>query len=100
VGFDELGEAGSAMGYVMFRGTLAEALGRAGQIADGIAAIEEALAWTEHTRPNARATPKVRLQFSEVITKGAALRPVSGRTRDHVPPLGICNAGLAGRELQ
>jgi predicted ATPase len=33
----------------MFLDAMAEALGRSGQIADGLSAIEEALAWTERT---------------------------------------------------
>ena len=33
----------------MFLDVMAEALGRSGQIASGLAAIEEALAWTERT---------------------------------------------------
>jgi predicted ATPase/DNA-binding winged helix-turn-helix (wHTH) protein len=48
-GFDELGEARSALRFLTFLGELAEALGRAGQIAEGLAAIDEALAWTERT---------------------------------------------------
>jgi len=46
---DEIGEASSALGLIMFLDVMAEALGRSGQIANGLAAIEEALAWTERT---------------------------------------------------
>jgi len=48
-GFDELGEARSALRFLTFLGEMAEALGRAGEIAEGLAAIEEALAWIERT---------------------------------------------------
>jgi predicted ATPase len=48
-GFDELGEARSALRFTHFLDHIAEALGRAGQIAGGLAAIEQALAWTERT---------------------------------------------------
>jgi predicted ATPase len=47
-GFDEARSAGDSR-LTHFLGEMAEALGRAGQIADGLAAIEEALAWTERT---------------------------------------------------
>jgi predicted ATPase len=47
-GYDELGKARFAtLRLIAFQ--MAEALGRAGQIADGLAVIEEALAWTEHS---------------------------------------------------
>jgi hypothetical protein len=46
-GYDEVGEARACFWFLNLRGQLAEALGRAGQIADGLAAIDEALAWTE-----------------------------------------------------
>ena len=45
--FDELGKSRSPFRFLTFLGEMAEALGRAGQIAEGLAAIEEALAWTE-----------------------------------------------------
>jgi predicted ATPase/DNA-binding winged helix-turn-helix (wHTH) protein len=48
-GFDELGEARSALRFTHFLGHIAAALGCAGQIAGGLAAIEQALAWTERT---------------------------------------------------
>ena len=46
---DEIGQARAALGLIMFLDAMAEALGRSGQIADGLSAIEEALAWTERT---------------------------------------------------
>jgi predicted ATPase/DNA-binding winged helix-turn-helix (wHTH) protein len=46
---DEIGEARSALGLIMFLDVMAEALGRSGHLANGLAAIEEALAWTERT---------------------------------------------------
>jgi predicted ATPase len=48
-GLDELGEAGLDRGYIMLPGILAEALGRAGQTGEGLAATEEGFAWTERT---------------------------------------------------
>ena len=49
-GSDELGEARSAIRFIPFLGEMAEALGRAGQISDGLAAVEETLVWSERTR--------------------------------------------------
>ena len=46
-GFDERGAAGSVPRFFTFR--MAEALGRAGQIADGLAAIEEAIVSSERS---------------------------------------------------
>jgi hypothetical protein len=46
---DELSKARSASRYLAFLGELAVALGRAGQIADGLAAIEEAIEQSERT---------------------------------------------------
>jgi hypothetical protein len=48
-GFDELGEAIAAFRHVTFLSEMAEALGRAGQIADGLVTIDEALARSERT---------------------------------------------------
>jgi predicted ATPase len=46
---DEIGKVRSALGVITLLDVMAEALGRAGQIADGLAAIEEAIARSEHT---------------------------------------------------
>ena len=46
-GFDERGAAGSVPRFFTFR--MAEALGRSGQIADGLAAIEEAIVSSERS---------------------------------------------------
>jgi predicted ATPase/DNA-binding winged helix-turn-helix (wHTH) protein len=42
-GLDDLGEANTAYRFIPFMGEMAEALGRTGQVADGIAAIDEAI---------------------------------------------------------
>jgi predicted ATPase len=46
---EELRGTGVVMRFTSFLGVLAEALGRAGQTAEGLAAIAEALSWTERT---------------------------------------------------
>jgi predicted ATPase len=48
-GLDEFGETRFLFDCVGFQGTLARALGDADQGAEGLAVIEEALAWTERT---------------------------------------------------
>jgi predicted ATPase len=48
-GFDELGEANTVFRFSHFLSKMAEALGRAGQIADGLAAINEAIERCERT---------------------------------------------------
>jgi predicted ATPase len=42
-GFDDLGGANTAYRFIPFMSEMAEALGRPGQIADGLAAIDEAI---------------------------------------------------------
>ncbi len=42
-GFDEAGDGLFAMNHLMFRGEMAEGLGRAGQVADGLAEAERAI---------------------------------------------------------
>jgi predicted ATPase/DNA-binding winged helix-turn-helix (wHTH) protein len=69
-GSEEPSEAQSAMGYLMFRATLAEALGRTGQIAEGIAAIEEALAWTEHTKERWLVAELLRIKGELLLLEG------------------------------
>ena len=48
-GFDELGESLPPLDYVKFQGEIAEAFGRAGQIADGLTLAEEAIERCERT---------------------------------------------------
>jgi predicted ATPase len=81
-GFDELGEARAALGYVIFRGALASGLGRAGRIADGIAAIEEALAWTERTEERWIIAEFLRIKGELLLLQGAAGAAVAAE--DHL----------------
>jgi predicted ATPase len=48
-GFDDLGEANAVFRFSPFLSEMAEALGRAGQIADGLAAIDEGIERCERT---------------------------------------------------
>jgi hypothetical protein len=48
-GLDEFGDTRSAVRFITFQGILAKALGRVGRVAEGCAAIDEALDWCERT---------------------------------------------------
>jgi predicted ATPase len=69
-GFDELGETSSAV-LRLIAFLMAEALGRAGQIADGLAAVEEALAWTERTEERWAIAESLRIKGELVLLQGA-----------------------------
>ena len=49
-GMDEIGESRSAIRFIPSVAEMAEALGRTGQIPDGLAAVEETLGWSERTQ--------------------------------------------------
>jgi predicted ATPase len=71
-GSDELGEARPALGYIILRGALASGLGCAGQIADGIAVIEEALAWTERAEERWIIAELLRIKGELSLLQGGA----------------------------
>jgi predicted ATPase len=69
-GLDEFGEAGSAL--LQFLALLmAEALGRAGQNADGLAAIDEAIARSERTEERWAMAELVRVRGELLLLQGA-----------------------------
>jgi predicted ATPase len=69
-GFDEFGEAGSAvLRFLAF--LMAEALGRAGQIAEGLAAIEEAISRSERTEEHWAMAELVRVKGELLLLQGA-----------------------------
>jgi predicted ATPase len=70
-GFDEFGETRWAFGYVEFRGTLAEALGDAGQVAEGLALIEETLEEVERTEECAPIAEFLRIKGELLLLQGA-----------------------------
>ncbi len=70
-GFDELGEARSALRFLTFLSELAEALGRAGHIADGLAAIEEALTSSEQTEERWAIADLLRIEGELLLLQGA-----------------------------
>src|SRR4029077_12670685 len=68
-GFAEPGAAGSVPRFFTF--LLAEALGRAGQIADGLAAVEEAIVRSEHTEELWAIAEMLRLKGELLLLQGA-----------------------------
>jgi predicted ATPase/DNA-binding winged helix-turn-helix (wHTH) protein len=69
-GFDEFGAAGSAvLRFLAF--LMAEALGRAGQNAEGLAAIEEAIARSERTEEHWAMAELVRVKGELLLLQGA-----------------------------
>src|SRR5208282_5820687 len=69
-GFDEFGEAGSAV-LRLIAFLMAEALGRAGQNAEGLAAIEEAIARSERTEEHWAMAELVRVKGELLLLHGA-----------------------------
>ncbi len=70
-GLDEFGEAGSAvLRFIAF--LMAEALGRAGQNADGLAAIDEAIARSERTEERWAMAELVRVKGELLLLQGAS----------------------------
>jgi len=70
-GFDESGETRSVFGSVEFRGTLAGALGDAGQVAEGLAIIEETLERLERTEERWPIAELLRIKGELVRLQGA-----------------------------
>jgi predicted ATPase len=68
-GFDEPGAAGSVPRH--FRFLMAEALGRAGQIADGLAAIEEAIVRSERSEERWAIAELLRVKGELLLLQGA-----------------------------
>jgi predicted ATPase len=69
-GFDEFGEAGSAV-FRLIAFLMAEALGRAGQNAEGLAAIEEAISRSERTEERWAMAELVRVKGELLLLQGA-----------------------------
>src|SRR5260370_31210391 len=71
-GFDELGESLPPSDYVKFQSDIAEALGRAGQIADGLTVAEQAIERCEQTNERWLFGEMLCLQSELMLRKGAA----------------------------
>jgi predicted ATPase len=70
-GFDDLGKANTAYRFSHFLSETAEALGRAGQIADGLAAIDEAIAHCERTEEHWVMSELLRIKGELLLLQGA-----------------------------
>jgi predicted ATPase len=71
-GFDELGAANSHLRYISFIGTLAQALGRLGQVDDGLAAIDEALDRSKRTDERWRIAEFLRIKGELLLLQDGA----------------------------
>jgi predicted ATPase len=69
--FDDLGEANTAYRFSHFLSAMAEALGRAGQIADGLAAIDEAIERCERTEEHWVMSELLRIKGELLLSQGA-----------------------------
>jgi hypothetical protein len=69
-GFDDLGEANAVFRFP-FLGEMAEGLGRAGQIADGLAAIDEAIERCERTEEHWIMPELLRIKGELLLLQGA-----------------------------
>jgi predicted ATPase len=76
-GLDELGEATSALRFPTFLGEMAEALGHAGQIADGLAVIEEAIVRSERTEERWVIAELLRIKGELLLLQGAPGAPAA-----------------------
>jgi hypothetical protein len=92
-GLDELGEARSALRSLTFLGEMAEAWGRAGQIADGLAAVEEAIEQSERTEERWVIAELLRIKGELFLLEGAP----GARRRPRVTS-GRRSTGRTGRE--
>lgn len=70
-GFDELGEARSATGYILLLGSLAEDLGDACQATEGLTAVDEVIARSEHTEERWAIAELLRIKGELVLLQGA-----------------------------
>jgi predicted ATPase len=70
-GFDDLGEANIAYRFSHFPSEMAEALGRAGQIADGLAAIDEGIERCERTEEHRVMSEFLRIKGELLLLQGA-----------------------------
>jgi predicted ATPase/DNA-binding winged helix-turn-helix (wHTH) protein len=69
-GLDQLGEARFAARFVTYLGDVAEALGRAGQIAEGLRPVEEAIARFEHSEASWLIAPLLRSKGELLLLRG------------------------------
>jgi predicted ATPase len=70
-GFEELGEANSALRFITFLGEMAEALVRTGRGADGLAAIAEGIDRFERTEENWITAELLRIKGEVLLLQGA-----------------------------
>jgi tetratricopeptide (TPR) repeat protein len=70
-GLDELGEVNASFRYFMFMGEMAEALGRIGQLSEGLSALEEAIARADETDERWSIAELLRIKGKLLLLQGA-----------------------------
>ena len=98
-GMDELGEAESPI-LRLIAFLMAEALGRAGQIADGLAAVEEALAWTEQTEERWLMAELLRIKGELLLLQGAPAAAAAAEDHFRQALDWACRQGALSWELR
>jgi predicted ATPase len=81
-GFDELGESLPPSDYVKFQSDIAETLGRAGQIADGLTVAEQAIERCEQTNERWLFAELLRLKGELMLRKESAAAKAEDRFRE------------------
>jgi predicted ATPase len=71
-GLDELGRPSQASRFPTFRGILVRALGRAGQVSEGLAAIDEGLEWCERTGGRLAIAEWLRIKGELLLLQGGS----------------------------
>jgi predicted ATPase len=74
-GFEELGEANSALRFMTFLGEMAEALVRTGRVADGLAAVADGIDRFERTEENWIIAELLRIKGELLLLQGAPEAP-------------------------
>jgi len=83
-GFDELGESLPAFDHVKFQSDIAETLGRAGQIADGLTVAEQAIERCEQTNQRWLFAELLRLKGDLMLRKESATTKVEDCFREAI----------------
>jgi hypothetical protein len=92
VGFDELDEATPVLGFVAF--LKAEALGHAGQVSEGLAAVDELIARSEHTEERWLIAGLLRIRGELLLLEGAPGRCCGRGSLPPRPRLGAPSRGF------
>jgi predicted ATPase len=97
-GFDELGESLPPSVYLKFQSDIAEALGRAGQIADGLTVVEQAIERCEQTNERWLFAELLRLKGELMLRKESVTAKAEDSFREALD--WACRQGALSWELR